>query len=73
MANNTALQPKSGTADARTFVVRVLRQDGPGQPSYWQSHSVQYEVDMNCISVLQKIAEQATTVDGRKVAPVVWE
>ena len=28
---------------------------------------------MNCISVLQQIAEQATTIDGRNVAPVVWE
>ena len=53
--------------------VRVLRQDGPGQPSYWQRHRVEYESDMNCISVLQKIAEQATTVDGREVAPVAWE
>jgi succinate dehydrogenase / fumarate reductase iron-sulfur subunit len=28
---------------------------------------------MNCISVLQKIAEKATTADGRPVAPVAWE
>ena len=28
---------------------------------------------MNVISVLQKIAAQATTVEGRKVAPVAWE
>ena len=43
----------------RTFDVRVLRQDGPGQPSYWERHRVEYEPDMNCISVLQQIAAKA--------------
>jgi succinate dehydrogenase / fumarate reductase iron-sulfur subunit len=28
---------------------------------------------MNCISVLQNIAEEATTVEGRQVAPVAWQ
>ena len=73
MTNDTALHEKSGTAGDRTFVVRVLRQDGPGRRSYWQRHRVRYEPNMNCISVLQKIAEQATTIDGRKVAPVAWD
>ncbi|OHB86062.1 MAG: succinate dehydrogenase iron-sulfur subunit [Planctomycetes bacterium RBG_16_64_12] len=71
--SETSSREKSGTAEARTFHVRVLRQDGPGRPSYWEEHRVEHEPDMNCISVLQKIAEKATTVDGRKVAPVVWE
>ncbi|GIW99179.1 MAG: succinate dehydrogenase iron-sulfur subunit [Pirellulaceae bacterium] len=53
--------------------VRVLRQDGPGQPAYWERHQVDYEENMNVISVLQKIAAQAQTVDGKKVAPVAWE
>jgi succinate dehydrogenase / fumarate reductase iron-sulfur subunit len=57
----------------KTFDVRVLRQDGPGQKGYWQRFRVEHEPDMNCISVLQKIAETATTIDGRRVAPVVWE
>jgi len=59
--------------DVREFDVRVLRQDGPAQVSYWEQHRVAHEPDMNCISVLQKIAEKATTADGRKVAPVVWD
>jgi succinate dehydrogenase / fumarate reductase iron-sulfur subunit len=41
--------------------------------SYWEQFRVEYEPDMNCISVLQKIAQMATTADGRKVAPVAWE
>jgi succinate dehydrogenase / fumarate reductase, iron-sulfur subunit len=65
--------PASAPTSVRTFEVRVLRQDGPGQPSYWERHVVPYVPDMNCISVLQKIAERATTAEGRKVAPVAWE
>lgn len=57
----------------RTFYVRILRQDGPGQPSYWQRHRVTRENDMNVISVLQRIAAQAETADGEKVAPVAWD
>ena len=56
-----------------SFEVRILRQDAPGAPSRWERHRVAYEPDMNVISVLQKIAMQATTVEGRKVAPVAWE
>jgi succinate dehydrogenase / fumarate reductase iron-sulfur subunit len=61
------------TTAAKTFVVRVLRQDGPGERSYWQRFRVEYEPDMNCISVLQKIAETGTTIDGQRVSPVAWE
>ena len=57
----------------RTFEVRILRQERPGRPSYWQRHRVPYERDMNVISVLQKIAQQATAIDGRRVAPVAWD
>ena len=56
-----------------SFEVRVLRQDGPGQPSYWERHRVPYGNDMNVISVLQSIATDATTVENRKVAPVAWD
>jgi succinate dehydrogenase / fumarate reductase, iron-sulfur subunit len=55
------------------FEVRILRQDGPGESSYWERHSVEYEPDMNVISALQKIAAKATTVDGKQVPPVTWD
>ena len=67
---------KSGDESPRSdssFTVRVLRQDGPRRRSYWQRFRVEYEPDMNCISVLQKIAERPVTVEGQPVAPVVWE
>jgi succinate dehydrogenase / fumarate reductase iron-sulfur subunit len=56
-----------------TFEVRILRQDGPGQASYWERHRVRREPEMNVISVLQRIAANATTVDGKRVAPVAWD
>jgi len=64
-----------GGQDSRpaSFEVRILRQDGPGQPSYWERHTVAYEPEMNVISVLQRIAAKATTSDGKKVAPVAWD
>jgi succinate dehydrogenase / fumarate reductase iron-sulfur subunit len=57
----------------RHFDVKILRQDRPGTPSYWERHRVRYEHDMNVISVLMRVAEQSRTTDGREVAPVAWE
>jgi succinate dehydrogenase / fumarate reductase iron-sulfur subunit len=62
-----------GRTTREHFEVRILRQDGPGQASYWERHRVAYERDMNVISVLQKIAAHPVTIDGQDVAPVVWE
>jgi succinate dehydrogenase / fumarate reductase, iron-sulfur subunit len=56
-----------------SFEVRILRQDAPGEPSRWERFLVPYETDMNVISVLQKIAANPRTIDGRDVAPVAWE
>ena len=56
-----------------SFNVRILRQDGPGEASYWERHTVVHEPDMNVISVLQRIAAQARTAEGQAVAPVAWD
>ncbi|MFM8703189.1 MAG: succinate dehydrogenase iron-sulfur subunit [Planctomycetia bacterium] len=58
---------------ARTLHVRVLRQDAPGQESYWERHAIPYEPNMNVISVLQRIAARAKSEDGSRVAPVAWD
>lgn len=63
----------STKSEARTVRVRILRQDAPGQPSYWERHEIAYEPNMNVISVLQRIAAQARSADGRGVAPVAWD
>ena len=61
------------THTPHAFEVRVLRQAGPGESSYWERHKVQYEKDMNIISVLLRIAASSTTTVGRAVAPVAWD
>ncbi len=70
--NERRLPEELGLQDGK-FEVRVLRQDGPGQPSYWQRFLVPYESDMNCISVLQNIAAIARTAEGVPTTPVAWE
>ena len=72
-ASNPSQSNGSVTSLPQSINVRVLRQDGPGQPSYWERHQVDYEENMNVISVLQKIAANATTVEGDEVAPVAWD
>ena len=57
----------------RIVRVRVLRQDAPGQESYWERHAVPYEPTMNVISILQRIAARSQSQDGRHVAPVAWD
>jgi succinate dehydrogenase / fumarate reductase iron-sulfur subunit len=56
-----------------SFEVRILRQDAPGESSYWERHRVHHELDMNVISVLQQIAASGCTADGRDVSPVAWD
>jgi succinate dehydrogenase / fumarate reductase iron-sulfur subunit len=64
----------AGHATAERLVrVRILRQDVAGGESYWERFQVPYELNMNVISVLQKIAARARTQDGRRVAPVAWD
>lgn len=63
----------SAPASSKKVRVRVLRQDIEGGESYWERFEVPYEPNLNVISVLQKIAAQAKTSDGRKVAPVAWD
>ena len=66
-------EARNGRKTRDQFEVRIKRQNEPGQTSYWERHRVQYEHDMNVISVLQRIAAKAETVDGKRVAPVCWD
>ena len=56
-----------------TLSIRVQRQDAPGKSPRWERHRIPYEPNLNVISVLQKIAAQATTEDGKKTTPVAWD
>ena len=55
------------------FDVRVLRQDRPGQPSYWQRFVLEREPGLNVTSVLQRIAARPTTAAGEQVAPIAYD
>lgn len=57
----------------RSFRVQVRRQDRPDSAGYFQSFVVEYEPDMNVISVLQKIAARPVTVEGQVTTPVAWD
>jgi len=57
----------------RRIRVRILRQDVAGGESYWERFEVPHEPNMNVISVLQRIAAQARSQDGRHVPPVAWD
>jgi succinate dehydrogenase / fumarate reductase, iron-sulfur subunit len=63
----------TGNTHGDRFRVNVLRQDLPGRRQYWEQFELTREPDMNCISVLQRIAEHPVTTAGQHVAPVVWE
>jgi succinate dehydrogenase / fumarate reductase iron-sulfur subunit len=73
IARNHAADSAPAADDGREIRVRILRQDAPGQESYWERHAVPYEPNMNVISVLQRIAAGARSADGRPVAPVTWD
>ena len=64
-------QPYSGKPTS--FVVRILRQPAPGEPNHWERHQISYEPNLNVISVLQKIAMQATTSSGKSTTPIAWD
>src|SRR5450755_171604 len=57
----------------RKVRLEVQRQDGPGQPKYWQQFEVPWQPHMNVISALQEIQKHPKTASGEKVTPVVWE
>ena len=56
-----------------SFEIRILRQDEPDAPSYWERHQLDWEPDMNITSCLQRIAANCETTDGKHVAPVCYE
>jgi succinate dehydrogenase / fumarate reductase iron-sulfur subunit len=60
-------------AQQKNVRLRVKRQDGPHDPSYWQDFEVPWQPQMNVISALMEIQKRPLTAGGQKVAPVVWE
>ena len=57
----------------RKVVVRIERQDGPGQPTRWEEFHVEYRPNANVISVLMQIQRNPVTADGKKTTPPTWD
>lgn len=63
----------NGTSHPESFEIRILRQDAPDEPSYWERHRLEWEPDLNITSCLQRIAANAQTVEGKPVSPVCYD
>ncbi|MGF1632788.1 MAG: succinate dehydrogenase iron-sulfur subunit [Phycisphaerae bacterium] len=69
---NASANP-SASSRTRTVAVRVKRQNGPNAEPVWEEFAVPHRPNMNIISVLQWIAANPTTIEGKKTTPVVWD
>lgn len=52
---------------------KVLRQDGPGKPSYWEAYKLPYRANMNVISVLMEIQRDPKTAEGKAITAPCWD
>jgi succinate dehydrogenase / fumarate reductase iron-sulfur subunit len=57
----------------RTVTFRIWRQDGPEKEGRYDEFRIPYSKGANVVSCLMEIQRNPVTVDGRKVAPVVWD
>ncbi len=59
----------------KTIRLKILRQDAPdkSETQRWEEFDVAWHPQMNVISALMEIRKNPKTVDGKDVAPVVWE
>jgi succinate dehydrogenase / fumarate reductase iron-sulfur subunit len=71
-AANTA-SPSSAGSSERMVEVQIKRQDGPGQPSRWETFRIRYRPNLNVIGVLMELQINPTMADGRKTTPPAWE
>ena len=66
---------KATAVTGRLVHLRIKRQDGHDKPDTvrWEEFKVPYLPQMNVNSALQQIQKNPVTLDGKTVAPVVWE
>src|ERR1700743_2825694 len=55
------------------IVLRIKRQDTPAGEAYWETFSIPYKPNMNITSVLQAIAGNPVTAEGKKTAPLNYD
>jgi len=56
-----------------SFMMRIARQDRPGDGQYWETFEVPRKPQMNVISALQEVAANPVTVEGKASTPVAWD
>lgn len=57
----------------KTAKIRIRRQDGRNQTSYWETFSVKASTSSNVISLLDEIRRNPVNAEGKPVNPVVWD
>src|SRR5579871_1474565 len=53
--------------------LRIKRQDGQDQTSYYEEFEIPYQDKMNVISALMEVRKNPVTTDGKSVHPPAWE
>ena len=61
------------SASQSGFSVRILRQDRPGEASYWERFRLPREPGLNITGVLQRIAADPVNISDQQVAPVAFD
>lgn len=64
---------QASAVTTQTVTFRIWRQDGPDKEGRFDEFKIPYRKGANVISCLMEIQRNPVTVDGRKVAPVVWD
>jgi len=57
----------------RSILMKIRRQKGPGEESYWENFEVPYQEGMNVISALMEIRLNPVTSEGKATTPVSWD
>ena len=73
--NGKSTGKKASKESGRLVHLRVRRQDGRDmtETRRWEEFKVPYLPQMNVNSALEQIRKNPVTVDGKTVAPPVWE
>ncbi|MBN9684809.1 MULTISPECIES: succinate dehydrogenase iron-sulfur subunit [unclassified Corallococcus] len=64
---------QASAVSSKTIAFRIWRQDDPNKPGHFEEFKVPYTKGANVISCLMEIQRNPVTVEGKKVAPVVWD
>ncbi|GEL68731.1 MULTISPECIES: succinate dehydrogenase iron-sulfur subunit [Myxococcus] len=64
---------QASAVTTKTITFRIWRQDDPAKPGHFDEFKVPYVKGANVISCLMEIQRNPVTVEGKRVAPVIWD